>query len=441
MKVTHLQSSTQVIHLGDVKVLTDPWLTSGEYYGSWYHYPPFGDENIASLAYDYIYVSHIHPDHLSTETFKRLPHKKPVLIHKYASNFVKRKLEMLDFEVIECEHAAPFEFSNGGSITIYAADDCNPELCGLFMGCAPVEKRFGTTQIDTLAVFQHENQVIINTNDCPFGLAKDTIKKNKLDQLSVDLLLVGYAGAGPFPQCFEFDDEQQKRTAATAKEKQFLTQAVEYIELLKPRAYAPFAGTYILGSRLSELTEFRGVPSIENAIASIDPELSIKSTSVLLGKLDEYDVSNRILNKSNTVYDQTYAQYVAEISQAKLEYDDDDWDDTELNELMQHAFTRFNHKAEEIGFISKTKLIIQSEKIAFELGVNSNSTAHQIDADTEISEPFVKISVDHNLLHRLLRGPRFAHWNNAEIGSHLRFVRKPDIFERGLYHCLCFLHK
>ena len=160
-----------------------------------------------------------------------------------------------------------------------------------------------------------------------------------------------------------------------------------------------------------------------------------------MGKLDEYDVSNRILNKSNTVYDQTYAQYVAEISQAKLEHDDDDWDDTELSELMQHAFTRFNHKAEEIGFISKTKLIIQSEKIAFELGVNSDSTAHQIDADTEISEPFVKISVDHNLLHRLLRGPRFAHWNNAEIGSHLRFVRKPDIFERGLYHCLCFLHK
>ena len=48
--------------------------------------------------------------------------------------------------------------------------------------------------------------------------------------------------------------------------------------------------------------------------------------------------------------------------------------------------------------------------------------------------------VDHNLLHRLLRGPRFAHWNNAEIGSHLRFDRKPDVFERGLYHCLCFLH-
>ena len=54
--------------------------------------------------------------------------------------------------------------------------------------------------------------------------------------------------------------------------------------------------------------------------------------------------------------------------------------------------------------------------------------------------PFVRIDVDHNLLHRLLRGPRYAHWNNAEIGSHLRYLRVPDVFERGLYYCMCFLH-
>ena len=68
--VTHLQSSTQLIDLAGVKVLTDPWLTDGEYYGSWYHYPPFGEENIRKLEYDFIYVSHIHPDHLSERTIE-----------------------------------------------------------------------------------------------------------------------------------------------------------------------------------------------------------------------------------------------------------------------------------------------------------------------------------------------------------------------------------
>ena len=65
MKVMHLQSSTQIIHLGDIKVLTDPWLIDGEYYGSWYHYPPFGVKNLEKLVYDvkqnYDYIA-LYPD-------------------------------------------------------------------------------------------------------------------------------------------------------------------------------------------------------------------------------------------------------------------------------------------------------------------------------------------------------------------------------------------
>lgn len=35
---------------------------------------------------------------------------------------------------------------------------------------------------------------------------------------------------------------------------------------------------------------------------------------------------------------------------------------------------------------------------------------------------------------------RKAHWNNLEIGSHLRFCRQPDVFERAIYHFLCYFH-
>ena len=116
MKLTHLQSSSQIIDFGSTKILTDPWLTDGEYYGSWYHFPPFCEQRLNSLEYDYIYVSHIHPDHLSESTFHKLPSKKPVLIHNFDSKFVKFKLQMLGFEVIECDNGVPFEFKNGESI-------------------------------------------------------------------------------------------------------------------------------------------------------------------------------------------------------------------------------------------------------------------------------------------------------------------------------------
>ena len=53
---------------------------------------------------------------------------------------------------------------------------------------------------------------------------------------------------------------------------------------------------------------------------------------------------------------------------------------------------------------------------------------------------FVKIRINKTLLKNILKGPKFAHWNNAEVGSHLRFLRNPDIYERSFYFSLSYLH-
>ncbi|WP_053980275.1 MBL fold metallo-hydrolase [Marinagarivorans algicola] len=448
MRVQHLQSATQIIELGDVKLLTDPWLTEGEYYGSWFHYPPFGDAQIDALEYDYIYVSHVHPDHLSEKTFEKLPYKKPVLIHNYDAKFVKRKLEMWGFEVIECNHGQTYNLSDDACITIYAADNCNPELCGKFMGCGALEKKMGSTQIDTLAVFECDGEVILNTNDCPYALAVDTITAHRIHQKNIDLLLVGYGGAGPYPQCFEFDSIDLKTAAIKKKEQQFLDQAVNYIKLVKPFAYAPFAGTYILGSRLSDLTDYRGVPSLLeageaiNQALAVDPPMikpPVKPVGILLEQLDIYDVSQRKLIKNTIFGAMSYSDYVKKISSYPLDFDKDDWDDKDLELLIKKAAQRFHNKAKDIGLVSNTRLVIQTEKIAFELGTRDDVV--YVALDKVLCEPFIKVIVEHNLLHRLLRGPRYAHWNNAEIGSHLKYIRKPDQFERGLYYCMCFLHQ
>ena len=438
MKLTHLQSSTQLINLGDITILTDPWLTNGEYYGSWYHYPPFDCENIKSLDYDFIYVSHIHPDHLSENTFKSLPVKKPVLVHNYESKFVKRKLEMLGFEVIECDNAVPYQFHNGGSITIYAADNCNPEICGKFIGCGVVEKKFGSTQIDSLALFSMGDYAILNTNDCPYELAYQTIKSNKLDEINIDLLLVGYAGAGAYPQCFVFDSEDEKVRAAKVKEQKFLKKAIEYINLLHPSRFAPFAGTYILGSRLASLNEFRWVPTALHATQFLNEAVMGASEGIHLEQFDTYDCQSQEMTKSNKKFAFSKEQYIEKISRKPLDYDNDSWNENELVDLIEAAYVRFKSKAEEINFTSNTKLVVRSPNIAFRLGTDSK--AEIIPVDSELINPYVRIDVDHDLLHRLLRGPRYAHWNNAEIGSHLTFLRKPNVYERGLYHCMCFLH-
>ena len=132
MKLTHLQSSTEIIEIAGTRILTDPWLVDGEYYGSWYHYPPL-PMAVADIDFDLIYISHIHPDHLSRKTLERLDRSKPVLIHNFEEKFLRRNIESLGFTVTELDHGAPYVLPGGGTIQIYSADNCDPELCAKFI--------------------------------------------------------------------------------------------------------------------------------------------------------------------------------------------------------------------------------------------------------------------------------------------------------------------
>ena len=55
-------------------------------------------------------------------------------------------------------------------------------------------------------------------------------------------------------------------------------------------------------------------------------------------------------------------------------------------------------------------------------------------------EKYISFKVDSKLLHRILKGPKFAHWNTAEIGCHVMFNRKPDVYHRGLHFCMNYFH-
>lgn len=246
MKVRYLKSSTVVVETNGLKILTDPWLTDGEYYGSWYHYPKFEINEVYFEDIDFIYVSHIHMDHFSKATFKLLNKSIPVLVHSYANKFLKANIERLGFDVIELEHNKRTHLKNGVYINILAADNCNPELCQRFFGCAFMESKFGSTQIDTLCVIDDGIYSVLNTNDCPFELAKNVLPMVLSEYKTIDFLLVGYAGAGPFPQCFVME-ENEKIKQAELKRLNFLKQGINFLNVVRPKYFMPFAGTYVLG--------------------------------------------------------------------------------------------------------------------------------------------------------------------------------------------------
>ena len=103
MKIKFYRSATIGIDLKGFKVLMDPWLTDGEYFGSWSHYPYYDlDKNLEEInSYNAIYISHIHPDHCSDNTLKKINKNIPIYIHNYHRRYLKVKLENFGFKVKE----------------------------------------------------------------------------------------------------------------------------------------------------------------------------------------------------------------------------------------------------------------------------------------------------------------------------------------------------
>lgn len=303
MKITQLNSASILIedNTGGSKtrILCDPWLDGEEYIGSWGIYPnyEFRPENFADL--DFIYVSHIHPDHCSTSTLSKLDKKIPILIHDFPEKFLKQKMEGLGFKVIELEHGVRVRLKNNFHINILAADNCDPTICGNLMGCGLLEVKYKTTQIDTMAVFDNENQVIVNTNDCPYDIGKTTALSIKSTYGKIDFLLVGYVAASSWPHCYNLpEDEKIKQAELKAKKK--LETTKNYIELFEPKFYLPFAGRYTLSGKNVVLNKYRGEPELEDAFEWLSANVSEKYHGVLLNNDNWFDLDTQRQSKEYT---------------------------------------------------------------------------------------------------------------------------------------------
>jgi UDP-MurNAc hydroxylase len=443
MRVFQYSPTTFLVEAKDTRILIDPWLEDGEYFGAWAHFPPPDPDRYASLGADYIYVSHIHPDHCSLLTLTKLDRSIPVLIHRYDGQFLKRTIEQLGFEVRELPHGVRTELHNGVAINILAADDCNPEICGRIIGCSLPHSSRGSTQIDSLCVIDDGSCVVVNTNDCQYSVARSLLPRIRAFYRRIDLLIVGYTGAGPYPQCFPDLSAEQAAIAGRRKQQAFLEQGVNYIKDLAPRLVIPAAGSYVLAGRLAGLDELRSAPELSDAV------------TYFAEKTSEIGSAFRLLNEGlslDVVSGETSADYLAPsvrerrkyrdeyLSRRALDYEDDKAPgDGDIERMLTSAFNRFKAKRASWDVKSSTTILIafgSSTRACLDMASDTLSFTDK----RVVEAPLLEIGVDRRLLGRLLSGPQWAHWDNAEIGSHLTFRRSPDLYERSLYQLIHYLH-
>ncbi|MDC0516792.1 MBL fold metallo-hydrolase [Candidatus Pelagibacter sp.] len=445
MKIKLYRSATVSVNIDGFKILQDPWLVDGEYYGSWSHYPPFDiKRNIDEInSHNIIYISHIHPDHCSDSTIKLINKNIPIYIHKFHAKFLKFKLERMGFKIIELENGKRHEVHKDIYLNIFAADNCDPQLCYKFMGCSDMSAKEESQQIDTLAVISSKKNVLLNVNDCPFDLAKSTFDDIHKQYEKIDLLLTGYQNASPYPQCFDNLNTEEKINIGKEISISCLNKALSFIKNFKPKYFLPFAGTYALTGSLCHLNDLRSVPTIDDAYnflsqnqnfsqpIKINPEssfcLTTQSVDIPYKKFDKKDYDN-------------YVNLV--LKKKRLSYEQNSIPDFDsIYNLCQKAYVKYLDKKIINNIKLSTDIYIQYFNKLIKIPKEENSKLSVIDKNKiDQNSKFVIYRTDPRLLELLLNGPRFAHWNNAEIGSHVNFYRKPNIFERDVYASMCYFH-
>jgi UDP-MurNAc hydroxylase len=446
MKVTYLSSAAILVETDDAALLCDPWLVDGAFYGSWAHYPPLDVEPEEFDDVDGIYVSHIHPDHFDPATLRRMNTDVPVYIHDYRWDYLRDEIEELGFDVHELEHGSRTHVAGDLHVNILAADACDPEICGNYFGCSWVESNpeLGSTQVDSLAAIDDGEHTVVNMNDCPYPMVETSMRQVKERYGDVDLLCHQYSAAQFYPQCMLDYSHEEKIEArgAVIWEKHEL--ATEFVDLMEPDYYLPFAGEYVLTGDLAGLNEYTANPPRIEAYDWFQRNVPEEYQCVFLNSGEHIDLARETVSQPFQPIDQeAKREYVDEVlAEREFDYEHAPMPEPEeLYDRLPAAYEKFEQNRQSVGFETDTTVLVSLLDDEYvELTFDGTGYERVRSPDLDSYDGYVLIEVDPRLLNWLLQGTDRAHWSDAKIGSHLGIAKQPDIYERQLYNCLGSFH-
>lgn len=308
MKVEFINHASVIIDTGHTRILTDPWYNDSIFINGWnLLYEKNQDINI--FDFEYIWISHEHPDHFSIKdllSIKDIKKKKiKILFQKTEDRKVYNFLINKGFNVIELDLAKEFKLNKFDKLFV--------DNIGGF---------------DSWFLIKNDNHCLLNLNDCQTG-DQDLQKICNLSNQNVDILLTQFSHANWI--CNKNDDLLGKQQVNLITEK-VLTQ----IRIINPRVFIPFASfVYFSHEENKYLNKYScDIKKIYNLTKNLlDVAIMFPGDELNLSKrytnnelslekwMDLYDnIDNRKFNKTKSVsMDEIKLTYQSYINKIKKE--------------------------------------------------------------------------------------------------------------------------
>jgi UDP-MurNAc hydroxylase len=241
MRATSLGHAGILIETEHGSIVCDPWFEPA-FFGSWFVFPR-NDRLAADLrgrieAANFLYVSHLHADHLDEPWLRRnLRRDITVVLPGFPSDELERTLRQLGFTTfIHTRPSEPLEIAPGLTVTIHIETSISDGPGG-----------------DSAIVVDDGVGRVLNQNDCrphdPLALRSDG---------RIDVQFLQYSGAIWYPMVYD-EPLETKRAQATAKVESQFARALQYVSAVDATVVAPSAGPpCFLDPELAELNMVTG---------------------------------------------------------------------------------------------------------------------------------------------------------------------------------------
>ena len=296
MRVTYYGQACTLIEAGGRKILTDPWLTEGAYFGTWFHTHLLADAGVTLDTFpkdiDYLFLSHEHRDHLDVATLRQFRSDTPLLICKFATPKLRRYLESLGFtNIMETASGHELDLGDGLKATIFAT-----------------------------AEYTNDSTLLIEHNGC--RLFQETDCKLDYDDLAaigergIDIGFYMFSGANWYPMLYNYPDCEQ-RDLVRRRRRALLNSFLQRVKLTRPRFAVPSAGpcTVLDPSMLWLNSEERSI-FVDPAIAvQALRNSNVPTEPMLMTATDVWDSQLGFESHSPAAFHMPRQQYIAEASE------------------------------------------------------------------------------------------------------------------------------
>ena len=240
--------------------------------------------------------------------------------------------------------------------------------------------------------------------------------------------MLNYNAAGPYPSCFDNLSTEEKINENKRILKRNFDHLCNIIPILQPKSVLPFAGAYIIGGKNYFKNEYLGTTTWDECADYLNRNLKFNSKVFCLRENQTYDIKNqKQLDKYKKLDLNEMKNYIQSIKDKKYDYENDNMPDvSKLIDEVKMASTKLLERVKKFNIQLKSNVFIKVGKENVQIVKGQDSDRH------------LYCDLDLRLLNRILN--KKAHWNNAEIGTHINFKRVPNKMDLDVHTCMSFFH-